>query len=70
MNLKGISHYLGLSCYPIAFLSFFNILYSSYLDHYLNFDSYIITLAVSLAFAFFFIFLVKIVIKILSFTSS
>ena len=59
MNLKGISHYLGLSCYPIAFLSFFNILYSSYLDHYLNFDSYIITLAVSLAFAFFFYFFSK-----------
>ena len=59
MNLKGISHYLGLSCYPIAFLSFFNILYSSYLDHYLNFDSYIITLSVSLVFAFFFYFFSK-----------
>jgi len=47
MNLKGISYYLGLSCYPVAFLSFFNILYSSYFDHYLNLDSYILTLITS-----------------------
>jgi len=47
MNLKGISYYLGLSCYPITFLSFFNILYSSYFEHYLNLDSYILTLVVS-----------------------
>ena len=59
MNLKGISYYLGLSCYPIAFLSLFNIVYSSYLDHYLNFDSYLITLVVSLAFAVFFYFFSK-----------
>ena len=47
MNLRGISYYLGLSCYPIAFLSFFNILYSSYFNHYLNLDSYILTLVIS-----------------------
>ena len=47
MNFRGISYYLGLSCYPITFLSFFNILYSSYFDHYLNLDSYILTLVVS-----------------------
>ena len=47
MNLKGISYYLGLSCYPVTFLSFFNILYSSYFDHYLNLDSYILTLIIS-----------------------
>ena len=47
MNLKGISYYLGMSCYPITFLSFFNILYSSYFEHYLNLDSYILTLVVS-----------------------
>ena len=47
MNFRGISYYLGLSCYPIAFLSFFNILYSSYFDHYLNLDSYILTLVIS-----------------------
>jgi trk system potassium uptake protein TrkH len=47
MNFRGISYYLGLSCYPVTFLSFFNILYSSYFDHYLNLDSYILTLIVS-----------------------
>ena len=47
MNLRGVSYYLGLSCYPITFLSFLNILYSSYFDHYLNLDSYLITLAIS-----------------------
>jgi len=47
MNLRGISYYLGLSCYPITFLSFFNILYSSYFEHYLNLDSYILTMVIS-----------------------
>ena len=47
MNFRGISYYLGLSCYPVTFLSFFNILYSSYFDHYLNLDSYILTLVIS-----------------------
>ena len=47
MNLNGISYYLGLSYYPVTFLSFFNILYSSYFDHYLNLDSYILTLIIS-----------------------
>tara|TARA_B110000259_G_scaffold148655_1_gene167719 strand:- start:2095 stop:3513 length:1419 start_codon:yes stop_codon:yes gene_type:complete len=50
MNFRGISYYLGLSCYPITFLSFFNILYSSYFDHYLNLDSYILTLVISFLF--------------------
>ena len=36
MNLKGISYYLGLACWPISILSFINILYSSYFDHYLK----------------------------------
>ena len=48
MNLRGISYYLGLFCFPISFLSFLNILYSSYFDYFLNFDSYIITLVLSL----------------------
>ena len=52
MNFKGISYYLGLSCWPISILSFVNILYSSYFDHYLNLNSYLITLFVSLFFAF------------------
>ena len=47
MNFRGISYYLGLSCYPVTFLSFFSILYSSYFDHYLNLDSYILTLVIS-----------------------
>ena len=52
MNFKGISYYIGLSCWPIAILSFVNILYSSYFDHYLNLDSYLLTLFISLFFAF------------------
>jgi len=47
MNYRGISYYLGLACYPVTFLSFFSILYSSYFDHYLSLDSYILTLATS-----------------------
>ena len=54
MNFKGISYYLGLSCWPITILSFLNILYSSYFDHYLNLDSYLLTLFISLFFAIFF----------------
>ena len=57
MNFKGISYYLGLSCWPITILSFVNILYSSYFDHYLNLDSYLLTLFISLFFAFFFHFI-------------
>ena len=48
MNLKGIFYYLGLFCFPISFLSFLNILYSSYFDYFLNIDSYLITLIISL----------------------
>ena len=59
MNLKGISYYLGLSCYPIIVLAFFNILYSSYFDHYLNLNSYFITLVVSFLFSVFFYYLSK-----------
>ena len=54
MNLKGIFYYLGLSCWPITVLSFVNILYSSYFDHYLNLNSYLLTLFISLFFALFF----------------
>ena len=59
MNFKGISYYLGLSCWPISILSFVNILYSSYFDHYLNLDSYLLTLFISLFFAFLFYFISK-----------
>ena len=48
MNYKGISYYLGLFCFPISILAFINILYSSYFDYFLNINSYIITLIVSL----------------------
>jgi trk system potassium uptake protein TrkH len=54
MNFKGIFYYLGLSCWPVSILSFLNILYCSYFDHYLNLDSYVITLVTSLIFALFF----------------
>jgi trk system potassium uptake protein TrkH len=59
MNFKGISYYLHLSCYPVAILSFFNILYSSYFDHYLNLDSYLLTLVISFLFALIFYFISK-----------
>jgi trk system potassium uptake protein TrkH len=59
MNFKGISYYLGLSCWPITVLSFVNILYSSYFDHYLNLDSYLITLCISLFLALTFYFISK-----------
>jgi trk system potassium uptake protein TrkH len=51
MNFKGLSYYLSLSCWPVSILSFFNILYCSYFDHYLNLDSYLLTLIVSSLFA-------------------
>ena len=59
MNFKGISYYLSLFCWPISILSILNILYSSYFDHYLNLNSYLITLVTSLAFAFIFYFIGK-----------
>ena len=48
MNFKSISYFLGLFCFPISFLSFINILYSSYFDYYLSIDSYFTTLSISL----------------------
>ena len=48
MNIKGISFYLGLFCFPIGFLAFVNILYSSYFDYFLSVDSYSITLVTSI----------------------
>ncbi len=48
MNFRGISYYLGLLCLPISILSFINILYSSYFDYFLNINSYIVTLIISL----------------------
>ena len=59
MNFKGISYYLSLSCWPVSVLSFLNILYCSYFDHYLNLNSYLLTLSISLFFAFSFYFISK-----------
>ncbi len=59
MNLRGISFYLGIFCFPISFLSFLSMLYSSYFDYLLNFESYIATLVISLGLGLFFYFLGK-----------
>jgi trk system potassium uptake protein TrkH len=59
MNFRGISFYLSLSCYPITFLSFFSIIYSSYFNHYLNLDSYVYTLIISFVLGVSFYFLSK-----------
>ncbi len=48
MNFKRISFFLSLFCFPVSFLSFINILYSSYFDYFLSIGTYFITLAVSL----------------------
>ena len=53
MNLKGISYYLGLFCFPISILAFINILYSSYFDYFLSINSYISTLIISMLIGFF-----------------
>ena len=49
MNYRSIIFYLGYLSFPISILSFLNILYSSYFDYFLNVNSYIITLVVSLS---------------------
>ena len=59
MNLKSISYYLGLFCFPISILAFINILYSSYFDYFLSINSYFITLVFSLIFGSGFLFLGK-----------
>ena len=59
MNFKGIAYYIGLSCWPISLLSFASILYSSYFDHYLNLNSYLLTLFISSFFALLFYFISK-----------
>ncbi len=59
MNYKRISFYLGFFCIPIGFLSFINILYSSYFDYFLNISSYIITLIIAIALSIFFIIIGK-----------
>ena len=48
MNLKSISFYLSLFCFPIGFLAFINVLYASYFDYFLSIETYIATLLISL----------------------
>ena len=48
MNLKSISFYLSLFCFPISILAFINILYASYFDYFLSINTYVVTLLVSL----------------------
>ena len=48
MNLRSISFFLSLFCFPISLLAFINILYSSYFDYFLSIDTYFLTLIVSL----------------------
>ncbi len=48
MNFKSISYLLSLFCFPLSFLAFINILYSSYFDYFLSIDSYFTTLLISL----------------------
>ncbi len=50
MNIKSISFYLSLFCFPISILASINILYSSYFDFFLSIESYFITLVSSLIF--------------------
>ncbi len=59
MNLKSISYYLGIFCFPISILSFINILYSSYFDYFLSINSYITTLITSLTIGLILFFLGK-----------
>ena len=47
MNLKSISFYLSLFCFPISFLAFVNILYASYFDYFLSIDTYFTALLIS-----------------------
>ena len=52
MNFKNISYFLGLFCFPISFLAFVNILYSSYFDYFSSIDSYFSTFLISLVIGF------------------
>ena len=54
MNLRSISFFLSLFCFPISLLSFINILYSSYFDYFLSIEAYFATLILSLIFGILF----------------
>ena len=59
MNLRSISFFLSLFCFPISLLSFINILYSSYFDYFLSIEAYFATLILSLIFGLSFYFFGK-----------
>ena len=67
MNIKAVSYYLGLFCFPISILAFINILYSSYFDYFLSINSYLITLMLSVAIGSMLIFFGKKSIKKINF---
>ncbi len=67
MNLRSISFFLSLFCFPISLLSFINILYSSYFDYFLSIKAYFTTLVLSLIFGLSFYFLGKKATKNLNF---
>ena len=48
MNYKAVLFYLGLFIYPLAALSFLNILYSTYFDYFLNIETYTLTFFLTL----------------------
>ena len=57
MNYKSITYYLSYFCFPVSLLSFVNILYSLYFDHFLNTNLYVVVLilSVSIGILFFYI---------------
>ena len=59
MNYKAIIYYLSLFCFPISLIAFVHILYSSYFDYFLNIDSYVATLIISIFTGTSFLFLGK-----------
>ena len=67
MNLRSISFFLSLFCFPISLLSFINILYSSYFDYFLSIEAYFTTLILSLILGLSFYFFGKKATKNISF---
>ena len=57
MNYKSITYYLSYFCFPVSLLSFVNILYSLYFDHFLNTNLYVVVLILSAAIGVLFFFI-------------
>ena len=57
MNYKSITYYLSYFCFPVSLLSFVNILYSLYFDHFLNTNLYVLVLILSAAIGVLFFFI-------------